>query len=311
MKKLLALFMMAVMAVSMMAEENYRIDSVYHYYSFDSKPVVSKTIYHYNAAGQKTQSFYQYLQAGKWSKGHITNNYEYNAKGLLSKSTEINEYNNSTSYSQKVYSYKDTLVILIESRHKKDTAEWQTTRYEEFEYNNQNLLVRHSWMNSKMEKRKRYQYLYDPAGNKIQHDIYEWIEGEFIPSVRNMYVYDEYNKMIQEKCYIADELREQIMYEYDSNHFLVQRIQYLKHDGILQPVSKETYVNNSKGQAVKSTLYSNMDFKGVFILGSERKNTYDAMGNLTSKTHMGYFQGTWYPLSDSDERWIYYFVPVN
>lgn len=305
MKKLFFLFAVIFNAANMMAD-NYMIDSVYHYYSFKDTACLNKTINQYNSIGQKIQSDSYYIQGGKWKKGRVST-YEYTSNGLLEKSTDIIESKDGISYSQKLYRYKDTLAILIEDRFQRNNEEWKTTGYIESEYNNQNLLIRKSHMNSKLYEWSREQYLYDPAGNNVQMDIYEWSDGEFKVSVRHTFLYNENNLLIQEKTYVADKLSDQVTYEYDANNFLIQRIYYIEFQGILHPSSKIEFLNNKEGRAIKSFSYSNLDFKGKFILQTKTENTYDSNGNLTSTTHMGYINGTWYPLSNSDERWIYYY----
>lgn len=310
MKKLFLLIITVVMLVANVMAEDYRIDSVYHYFTFKDNPAASKTINHYNAKGQKIQEDSYYMENSKWTEGSSIY-YEYNSDGLLSTSTKVSEGKNGKWHTQDVYHYKDTLVSLIENRYKRDTAEWETSSYKEFEYNTQNLLVRESWLRKDMSEQKRYVNMYDSNGNRVEHSVYEWLQEGFVPGVRTTYLYNENNLLVQEKKYLRNRLSEQISYDYDARHFLIQDVKYIEHEGIMHPLFKCTYKNNADGKAILRLLYSNNGFKGEFVISTKQESTYDNMGNLTSQTNWGYIRGNWYPLSDSDERWIYYYTTLK
>ena len=266
--------------------------------------MVVKTINNYDTKGKKIQSIDYHKKNGEWVRGKSIK-YEYNVRGLVEKKIDSTYNLNITTYT-----YQDTLLIEEKRFLGKDTSDITISWTKKYQYNN-SLLMRESMYDRNNQEYFRQEYIYDSRGNKVEISISEWNEGKFDVTVREMYLYDENNLLINEKTFINDEISSQKTYEYDNKHFLVQKVDYLKVDGILQPGSKITYENNPQGQSIRELLYSNIDFKGQFILGSKLTRTYDYMGNLTSTTHMALFEGVWYPLPDSDERWIYYFVPVK
>ena len=313
MKRFITLFITIIMGVAMIAA-NYRIDSVYQSYSFTEKSypftekqIIAKTIYQYNEKNQKIHAYSFHKEDGIW-RGKADSTYEYSSNGLLEKETVHYKRNNIDMFTQKIYTYKDTLVSAVESRYKRDTTQWQTTSYIEYGYNQKNLLVRESLSyDDKSTEDRRYEYLYDFNNNKVQTLIYENRDKGFVVIARYQYLYNDDNLLIQEKHFVHDELLDKKKYEYDEQHFKIKMIEYHKDLGVLLPIYMHEYTNDANGREILCVSYTNEEYDGNFVVHTKVESAYDSKGNLTGKTYMTHFQGTWYRTPDKDERWIYFY----